>query len=49
MLIEILYHAEVFGMDIFLQESARRSGDDDALAKVGVLLDWSAFWAILKL
>jgi len=35
-------------MDIFLQETARRIGDDDVLAKVDVLHDWSAFLAILK-
>jgi len=35
-------------MDIFLQETARRIGDDDVLAKVDVLLDWSALATILK-
>ena len=35
-------------MDLFLQESARRIGDDDVLTKVGALLDWPAFSAILK-
>lgn len=35
-------------MGLFLQESARRIGDDDVLTKVGALLDWPAFSAILK-
>lgn len=35
-------------MDLFLQESARRIGDDDVLTKVDALLDWPAFSAILK-
>ena len=35
-------------MDLFLQESARRIGDDDVLTKIDALLDWPAFSPILK-
>jgi len=35
-------------MDLFLQETARRIGDDDVLAKVDALLDWRSFLPILK-
>ena len=35
-------------MDLFLQESARRIGDDEVLTKGDALLDWPAFSAILK-
>ena len=30
-------------MDLFLQETADRIGDDDVLAKIDALIDWGAF------
>ena len=35
-------------MDLFLRESADRIGADDVLAKIDALMDWRAFWPILK-
>ena len=35
-------------MDLFLREASDRIGDDDVLAKINTLMDWSAFSPILK-
>ena len=35
-------------MDLFLREATNRIGVDDPLSKIDLLLDWSAFSAILK-
>jgi transposase, IS5 family len=48
---QILYalenHIGVF-MDIFIYESARRIGDQNALRKVDALMDWSLVLSLLK-
>ena len=35
-------------MDLFLREASDRIGDDDVLAKINTLMDWSAFSPILE-
>ncbi len=32
-----------YSMDLFLREASDRIGDDDVLAKINTLMDWSAF------